>query len=76
MCIVIFVELKAFLQFVTGAPVPVGKVFVTFDDDEQAEALSANTCGKQLTLCTCISDQHMFTSAMKAIISEETFTMP
>lgn len=69
-------ELKAFLQFVTGAPTPVGKVFVTFDGDEGAEALSANTCGKQLTLATFISEQEIFTSAMKAVIAEETFTMP
>ena len=54
------VELKAFLQFVTGAPVPVGKVFVTFDSDERAEALSANTCGRQLTLATHIHEEEIF----------------
>ena len=46
----IFLELMAFLQFIiTGAPVPVGQIFVTFDDNE---AISVNTCGRQLILST------------------------
>lgn len=71
----VFIELKAFLQFVTGAPAPNGRIFVTFDDDE-TNVISANTCGRQLVLSTAISDQDVFMVAMKAVITDDTFTMP
>jgi len=71
----IFIELKAFLQFVTGAPAPNGRIFVTFDDDDGTNVISANTCGRQLVLSTAISDQDVFMVAMKAVITDDTFTM-
>ena len=70
------IELKAFLQFVTGAPAPNGRIFVTFDDDKVANVISANTCGRQLVLSTAISDEDVFMVAMKAVITDNTFTMP
>ena len=50
-----FADLKAFVQFITGSPVPVGTIIVRFTDDE-AEAIVANTCGRQLTLSTLIEE--------------------
>ena len=72
----ISLELMAFLQFITGAPAPVGRIFVTFDDNEGAEAISVNTCGRQLILSTRIVEEDMFIAAIKALIMEQTFTMP
>ena len=72
----IFLELMAFLQFITGAPAPVGRIFVTFDDNEGAEAISVNTCGRQLILSTHIVEKDMFIAVVKALIMEKTFTMP
>ena len=43
-------DLKAFIQFVTGSPAPLGVIAVVFTEDHFAEAVVANTCGKQLTL--------------------------
>ena len=69
----IFLELMAFLQFITGVPAPVGRIFVTFDDNEGAEV---NTCGRQLILSTHIVEEDMFIAAVKALIMEKTFAMP
>ena len=69
-------ELKAFIQFVTGTSVPNGKIFVTFDENEGANVISANTCGRQIVLFTAISDRDVFMVAMKAVITDDTFTMP
>ena len=38
------VGLMAFLQFVTSNPVP---IIISFEDDENADAISVNTCGHQ-----------------------------
>ena len=67
--------LTAFVQFVTGSPV-VGRMTVTFDGNAEAEAISANTCGRQLTLSTAILDKEIFASAMAAIVPNTSFTMP
>ena len=37
-------DLKAFLQFTTRCPVPIGQVVITVEDDEGADVISANTC--------------------------------
>ena len=50
------VDLKGFLQFVTGSPHPTGSIAVVFDSDE-SEAIAARTCGKQFTLLTKILDK-------------------
>ena len=69
-------DLKAFIQFVTGSPVAVGRVSVTFDDSMDSQAISANTCGRQLVLSSHIDNKEMFISAMAAIVPEVSFTMP
>ena len=69
-----FADLKAFVQFITGFPVPVGAIIVCFTDDEEAEAIVANTCGRQLTLSTLIED--VFMSALLAIVPGRQYTMP
>jgi len=66
----------AILQFVTGVPAPVGRIFVTFGDNEGAEAIAVNTCGKQLVLSTHIVEEDMFIATVKALIMDQTFTMP
>jgi hypothetical protein len=63
--------LKAFIQFVTGSPVVIAKIAVTFDDNADAETISANTCGRHLMLSTALQD--MFVAAMTAVVP---FTMP
>ena len=40
-----------------------------------SEAISANTCGKQLTLSTCIESKKDFIAGIKAIIPDTSFTM-
>ena len=67
---------NTFLQFVTGSPYAIGKIGVTFEENDDAEAISANTCGKQLTLSANICEEEVFVAAMMAIIEEITFTMP
>ena len=75
-CIYIIVDLNAFLQFVTGSPYAIGKIGVTFEENDDAEAISANTCGKQLTLSANICEEGVFVAAMMAVIKEIIFTMP
>lgn len=53
-----------------------GSIIVTFDTSDEGEAISANTCGKQLCLSTKICEEEVFIAAMQAIIEEVTFTMP
>ena len=55
---------------------PNGRIFVAFDDNEGTNVISANSCGRQLVLSTNISDQDVFTVGMKAVITDDTFTMP
>ena len=43
-CVPFVTDLKAFIQFVTGSPTPLGAIAVSFTDDQFAEAV-ANTCG-------------------------------
>ena len=71
-----FTGLKPFIQFVTGSPIAVGSIAVTFDDSPDAEAISANTCGRQLTLSTAIQNKEIFIAAMTAIVPDTSFTMP
>lgn len=66
--------LKAFIQFITGSPVPVGCIIASFTDHEEVEAVVANTCGRQLTLSTLIED--VFVSALLAIVTGRQYTMP
>ena len=54
----------------------IGKIGVTFEENDDAEALSVNTCGKQLTLSASIFEEEVFVAAMLAVIEEITFTMP
>lgn len=60
----------------TGSPIAVGRIAVTFDDSADAEAISANTCGRQLTLCTAIQNKEVFVAAMTAVTPDTSFTMP
>lgn len=68
--------LKAFIQFITGSPVPVGSIIVSFTDHEEVEAVVANTCGRQLTLSTLIEEEDVFVSALLAIVPGRQYTMP
>ena len=68
-----FADLKAFIQFITGSPVPVGTI-VRFIDHEETEAIVANACGRQLTLSTLIKEVSML--ALLAIVSSRQYTMP
>ena len=60
----------------TGSPIAVGRMAVTFDDDADSKAISANTCGRQRILCSSIQDKEVFIAAMTAVIPEVSFTMP
>ena len=42
--LILFIDLKAFIQIVTGCPVPVGNIAVTFT--QHPEAVAANTYGR------------------------------
>lgn len=44
----------------TGSPVAAGRIAVTFDESPDAEAISANTCGRQLILSTAIQNKEIF----------------
>jgi len=73
--IYIYKDLQAVLQFVTGSPAPIGQVFITFEDDEGADAISVNPCGRQLSLSTRIQDQRLFVSANNALIQDQDFAI-
>jgi len=76
-CVLLFFTgLKAFIQFVTGSPIAVGRMAVTFDDDADSEPISVNTCGRQLILSSSIQDKEVFIVAMTDVIPEVSFTMP
>lgn len=60
----------------TGSPIAVGRMAITFDDDADSEAISANTCGRQLILSSSIQDKEVFIAAMIAVIPKVSFTMP
>ena len=53
-----------------------GTLLSLFDTNDDGEAISANSCGKQLSVSTKICEGDVFITAMKAIIEEVTFTMP
>lgn len=61
------------MQHNTGSPAIVGMIVVTFCESE--EAISASTCGKQLVLSSLIKDKDIFFLALKAVISDTSFTM-
>ena len=55
---------------------PTGTIAVIFDSEtDGGEAIAANTCGKQLTLSSKISDQGLFVSALRALAEERSYTM-
>ena len=68
------IDLKGFLQFVTGSTHAIGDIAVNFDS-EGSEAIAASTCGKLLTLSSKISDQELFLSAMGTLGKEISYTM-
>ena len=50
-------ELEAFVKHVTSSPYTKGnRIYVHFDSHRDAPAFVANTCGRQLTLSTLITD--------------------
>ncbi len=67
------VDLNAVVQFITGTQSTAGSKMVSFSRD--VDAISANTCGRPLTLSTHIPDQTLFNTALKMVISENSFTM-
>ena len=72
-------ELKGFIKHVTGCPYTQGNwICVHFDSSKDASAFVASTCGRQLTMSTHITtaDMELCLSAVRAIISSNTFTMP
>jgi len=64
--IYVHVDLKGFLQFVTGSTHATENITVNFDSDG-SEAIAASTCGRQLTLSSKIVDQELFVSAIRAL---------
>ena len=72
--LILSIDLKAFIQFVTGCPVPVGNIAVTFT--QHPEAVAANTCGRQIVLSSLIQEEDLFIPAMLAIIPGRHYTMP
>ena len=68
-------ELKAFINFITGLSFPIGTIAVKFVGAADADAVAANTCGRQITLSTRIEDKDIFIVALKAIIPDNSFTM-
>ena len=69
-------DLKAFLMFITGCRVAVGKIAVSFVSSSGSEAIAVNTCGRQLTLSTHIKDKDIFVHGLLAIIPGRYYTMP
>jgi len=59
---------------VTGSIHITGCIEVDFDSSGN-EAIAVGTCGKQLTLSKNIVDQETFVSALRALVSEQSFTM-
>ena len=72
-CVPCVTDLKAFIQFVTESPTPLGAIAVSFTDDHFAEAVVANTCGRQITLSSLIQEEELFTLA---IVPGRYYTMP
>ena len=72
---VTLIDLKAFIQFVSGCPVPVGNIAVSFTQHPDSEAVAANTCGRQIVLSSLIQED-LFIPAMLAIIPGHRYTMP
>lgn len=72
--IYLHVDLKGFLQFITGSTHATGSIAVVFDSDG-SEAIVAGTCGKQLTLSTKILDKGLFVSAITTLGKEMSYTM-
>ena len=65
--------------FVTGSPCLVDCIVVKFAADEGAEAISASTCSRRLTLNTRTAiegGEDIFLAAMRAVINDTSFTMP
>ena len=72
-------ESKNFLRFVTGSPYPAANSLqVHFHSDPSLSVFSASTCGKQLTLSTCVCDdmEDLFVVGLRSVISSWRFTMP
>ena len=63
------------MQFTTGSTFLAGKIVVTFESEPSVSSISANTCGRQLTLATSIKDKEGFIAAMKAVVPDTSFTM-
>ncbi len=59
-------DLNAVVHFITGSQSTAGSIMVSFSRD--VDAISANTCGRQLTLSTDIPDQTLFNTALKMVI--------
>ena len=53
-----------------------GEIAIVFTEDPCAEAVVANTCGRQLTLSSLIQEEVLFTPALLAIIPGRYYTMP
>ena len=70
----ILTDLKFFIQFVTGCPVLVGNIIVSFT--QHPEAVAANTCGRQIVLSSLIQEEDPFAPAILAIIPGRCYTMP
>lgn len=52
------------------------KIYVHFDSHKDASAFVANTCGRQLTMSTHITDVLSCVEEIRAIIISNTFIMP
>ncbi len=71
-----YAELQDFLVFTTGCPFVQGNdITIAFSYDE-ANAFTASTCGKMLTISAFITEYDAFASGLRAVMSTKTFTMP
>ncbi len=75
-----FPELKAFLQYVTGAPTVQGNnIIVSFDalrTCAMTAGITANTCGREVQLSVHVREKQLFFQELDTVIGECTFTTP
>ena len=71
----VFLELKALLQYVTGAPAVEGNsIIVSFCPI--IASITANTCGRELQLSPNIQEEKRLFQELDVVVNESDFTMP
>lgn len=79
-CHCIIAELKALLQYITGAPTVQGNsIIVSFDamkSSAMTASITANTCGREVQLSIHIKDEQQFFQELTTVFGEHDFTTP